>query len=194
MQQGQYDFIMNPAKPPKKSPLGSLLPSGGSSLRHRLLVVVAGGGLLLVILFMVSSFIFKGSGSADDLVAVALQQTELMRVADIGSSKAHTADALNLARTTKLTISSQQQTLLPVIKSQGRKLEAKDLNAGKNAETDRILSSAEQSNQFDEVFISTLQTSIANYQKALKKAYDNSSSTKIKQTLDNDYAQAKLLL
>ena len=43
------------------------------------------------------------------------------------------------------------------------------------------------------MFIQTLQNGIANYQKTLKQAYDDTSSKKVKQTLNEAYTHATTL-
>jgi hypothetical protein len=189
-QQNPYDFIMNAPQAPKKG----WLPGIGSSQKQRILVVIAGGVLLIIILLIVFSLIFGGSGgNTDALVKVAQEQTELIRISDIALTKARGSDALNLAVTTKLSLTTEQQPLLATLKSEGRKLSIKELNAGKNSATDESLAAAEQNNQFDQVFIQTLQNGIANYQKTLKQAYDGTSSKKVKQTLNEAYTHATTL-
>ncbi|MBI1856770.1 hypothetical protein HY003_00920 [Candidatus Saccharibacteria bacterium] len=190
MPPNQYDFITNPQKLPKKG----LLPGIGNSKKQRILMVGVGGILLVIILITVFSFIFGGSGgNTDDLVKAAKQQSELIRISDIALTKARGSDALNLAITTKMTLMAEQQPFLKMIKNQGYSLNAKELAASKNAETDKILTAADQNNQFDVVFLKTLQSGIANYQKTLKKALNTTSNKKARQSISEAYSQAKIL-
>lgn len=189
-EQNQYDFIMNPQQAPKKR----LLPGGGGSKTRRVVTVAAGGGLLLVILLIGFSLLFGGGGdNTEDLVAVAQQQTELIRISDQGLSRARGREAVNLAITTKYALTTEQQPLLKAIKGQGRKLGAQELGALKSSATDQKLTEADQNNKFDEVFIETLQTGIVKYQGSLKKAFDGTANRTIKQTLSGAYTNAKTL-
>jgi hypothetical protein len=184
---GQYDFILNPQQAPKKS----LLPSGKQG---RIMVVAGGAAVLLIIALLLGSILSSaGKENVENLVIAAKQQNELIRVAEIGSSKARGQAAKNIAITTKLSLQSQQAAMLDALKTQGRKLTPKDLAASQNPKTDQLLTQAEQSNKFDEVFIDTMQTSLTNYQKAVQKAYDGATSRKLKAALADQYKSANTL-
>lgn len=185
----QYDFIMNPGQPQKKT----LLPSGNSTKQRILVVAIAGAVLVTIIMVIFSLLANSGKGGTEDLITAAKQQTELIRVAGIGVSKARSTPVRNLAITTQLSLQSQKAPLLTAIKDQGGKVNEKDLALGKISATDTLLKDAEQSNRFDEVFFEKLQADLVAYQKTVKKAYDAASNKKAKQTLATQYRNASIL-
>lgn len=185
----QYEFILNPAQSPKKR----LLPGGGS-MKQRLLLVAA-GVVVLLILFLVVTALLGSAGSAvkQDWQKLVEQQTELIRVSDIGIQKARGKEAKNLATTTKLSLESSQIGLQALASKADAETDAKKIG-GRNAQTDSSLTQAEQTNQFDEVFTTLLYKQLRDYQATLKKLYDSSSNDKTKQQLQEAYSNVGVLL
>jgi predicted outer membrane protein len=184
-----YAFITSPGVPKKRG----LLP-GGNSVTQRI-IIVAGGALLLIIL---ASVIFSalgnaGKGDVETLRSAVQQQQELIRVADTGTQKAKGPTAKNYATTIKLTLSSDQAELQKIVKK-SLKIDAKTLNGGKDAETDELLTAAEQTNRFDEEFTTYMQREISEYMALLKKIYDGSDSQTAKTELAKQYDHAQVLL
>lgn len=187
-----YEFITNPQKPTKNNLF--------SGMNNKVLMIAAVllGITVIVLIFAV---VFGSQVSnKDQLISLAKKQNELVRVAGIGEEKARTTEAKNLAATAKLTFSSQQQPLLDTLAKQGIKLKGKQLNAStqeeidnKNA-ADKKLTEAEQNNRFDDVFLVVLRTQLAEYQKDLKAAYDNTSNKSIKNMLSEQYKSASLFI
>lgn len=186
---GQYDFIMNTDHKPKKP----LVPSGNSKQSRIIIVVVAAFVLIIAVIVVFSLISSAGNAGKDELIKAAQQQSEILRISKLGTDRARGTSAKNLATTTSLSLQSDQTTLLASLKSHGIKLSSKDLALGKNAKTDTILTTAEQSNKFDEVFTQTIQAELVTYQKTLKAAYDKADSNKLKQTLSDEFNHASLL-
>jgi flagellar basal body-associated protein FliL len=187
----QYDFIFNPNQQVKPGKNG--LPGGGSK-KSRMLIVGGAAVVLIIIASLVVSFLGSaGKADTENLVIAAKQQTELIRVADIGIKDAKTQAAKNIAVTTKLSLESKQSAMLAAIKSQGRKLSTKELSSGRSAKTDQLLTDAKQNNRFDEVFIETMESSLKTYQVSVKKAYDGATSKKLKDALTDQYKSANIL-
>lgn len=187
----EYDFIMNPgSNKPGKRPL---LPAG-NSMKQRIMVVAGGAIILLIIVFVVIA-LFSSAGNAGkaELTKAAQQQAEIIRISKLGIDKAHASPAKNLATTTNVSMQSDQVILLAALKKQGIKLSPAELAGGKNAKTDATLTAAEQANRFDESFIQTTQTLLAEYQKALKTAFDSSSDAALKEVLSTQFENAGLL-
>jgi hypothetical protein len=188
-----YDFIVNPNQQQKKK-LG--LPStGGKNDKLMRVVVIL---VAVVILITLAGFVMNLLGSSqrknvNQLVTVAQKQTELIRVSEIGIKKARTNEAKNLAITTQLTLTSQQAALSEAVKKAGGKLENKTLALGKDTKTDQLLTQAEQSNNFDAVFLEKLKSELTEYAQSVKKAYDSSSSKKTKQALEIQFNNAATL-
>ncbi len=137
----------------KKKKKKTILPRTDST-KQRIIFV----GLGVVVLFIIVSVVVSLLNSASnqnvvDLQSVAKQQTEIIRVANIGASKAKDSKTSNFALTTSLSLASSQTNTLEALKKAGRKMSPKDLNAGKNTDTDSLLTKAEQANSFDETFI-----------------------------------------
>lgn len=187
--QNQYDFIMNPQSAPGRS----LLP-GGNTKKGRLIIAGIGAVVLLMIVLVVTS-LFSNAGKADTqaVINAAKQQQELIRIADIGIQKARGQQAKNLAITTKLALSSEQDDMQSAIKAAG--LNPKKVLVGStNPQTDKALTTAEQTNRFDEEFIEVMTDSLAEYQRSVKAAYDGANSKKLKAALATQYASANTLV
>lgn len=189
-QKSPYDFLNNSTSQPKRS----LLPTN-LSFRHKLLAIGGVAVIVMIIIAIVSSLFLKGgAGTVEQMRALAIEQNELIRVADIGTEKARSSSTLNLATTTKSTLISDQRVTIAYVTSQKQKLPAKELVTGKNTKTDDLLRRAEQANQFDEVFTKELQTELKKYQANVKKAYDEASSKKAKTVLSDNYNHVKVLV
>lgn len=185
-----YDFITQPPTRKKRS----WLPSGGSK-RQRILVACAGLVILLILAAIVIGILGRSdSGLRADYLSLAQQQTELIRISEIGVTKARSAEAKNLAVTTKLSLMSQQPAILKLAKKAGAKTDAKSLGGGKNTQTDSALTSAAQTNQFDVVFTKTMQTNLKKYQDTIKKIQGQVSAPATKDILAKDNENTDLLI
>lgn len=188
VQPNPYEFITNSGQPQKPGLLG------GPSFKRRLLIVVGGGLVLLLVFIILFSVIFgSGGGNTDQLKALAQEQQEIARVAEIGNLKAKSPNNKALAITTKLSVQTDQNQLTTLLEKQGIKLNSKDLALKKDADTDATLTQAEQNNRFDEVFAQIMDEKLAVYQKSLQAAYQNSSKN-TKSILDSSYKSAGLLV
>lgn len=188
-QENPYQFIVDTDHNKKKP----LVPRGDSK-RMRIFIVLGGVLVLLILGIIVAALISSAANAGKaELVKVAQQQAELVRVSELGMDRAQSTSAKNLATTVNLSLQSDQATLIASLKSAGVKVSAKDLALGKNPKTDTLLTTAEQSNKFDEVFTETIQTQLVTYQRSLKVAHDKASSKKLKQTLSDQFETAGLL-
>lgn len=184
----QYDFIMNPDQPSKRS----ILPTGGSKKTRIIIVAIGAGILLLVTLLIISLISNAGKADTEALVTAAKQQQELIRVAEIGVDKARTQDARNIAVTTKLALQSQQTEMQAAIKTAGLNPK-KVLEGTENKKTTEQLTTAEQNNRFDDEFLKVMTASLIAYQKSVKSAYDGATSKKLKTALTTQYKSANTL-
>lgn len=181
-----YDFITNPSKPAKKSLFG-----GGP----KLLPIVALAAIIVVVLVIGVSLLSGGGSLKKDYTTLLQQQTEILRISDLGLKNARSSDARNFAVITKESIYSQQGTLTKQAASVAKvKLKAKELSAGKNADTDKKLTAGEQTNKYDEVLVGVLQDSLKQYQQTLKKIYDQTNKKTAKDNLDEAYASVQVLI
>lgn len=185
----QYDFILSHGEKPKRS----FLP-GGNSFKSRVLLVVGGAVVLMLVAFVVMSLFFKGSGQTDKLVSLAAQQTEIARIAELGAKNAKSPDTRNFAVTTSLALTSSGQDIKELLKKQGRKLDAKELAAKKNSETDKKLEAAANANRYDEVFLEILNSQLNSYKQAVKELHASSTQKSEKELLNKSYRQAAIIL
>ncbi|HSX46414.1 MAG TPA: hypothetical protein VLF87_00260 [Patescibacteria group bacterium] len=187
-QHNPYQFITNPNKPARRSGFVG-------SLKQRLLIAFVGLAILLIVAVLVINLLSSGgNGPKEEYVSLLQQQTELVRVSDIGTQKAHGADAKGLAITVKYTMESQQPTLIKLAKKTGADTSTKTLGAGKNSQTDSALTTADQTNQFDAVFTKTVQDALRKYTQTLTKLNSESSRASTKQTLTAYDSQLEVLI
>lgn len=168
--------------------------SQGSSIKKRLLIMAGGLGALALVFGIVFSLLSSGGEKvAQQTLKLAQQHTEIIRVADMGATKATAQDTRNTATTIKLVFQSYQSQLTAVA-SKTQKVSGSQLSAGKNAKTDTSLETAKQNNRFDEAFLETIYSQLRSYQQALKSVVPLLDSSKDKQTLNELHEQISKLL
>lgn len=166
---------------------------GGSS--NKLFIYAILGLAVLLVPFIIYMVLFAGApDNKEQLIKVVQQQTELIRVAEMGLKQSRDDNAKNLARTTSLSITSDLSALKTALNSQKVKTPSKLLNGGKNPKTDELFTNAQQNNRFDEVFLKELQDELVAYQKSVKSTYDLTTNKKLKATLSTQYKNASLLI
>lgn len=180
----QYDFITNPAKPPRRS-----LFSFGKGDKTGLLVII-GGLTLFLLLLMVGTMIFGGDTDREILLKVARKQSEVIAVADSGKDDLGTTQAQNFGLATKLSVTSEQQSILALVS----KPKAKDYKASVNAEVKNQLEVAQRNGRLDEAFIIALKKELTEYQKELKTANATVKGKKSKALLSQDFESVGILL
>lgn len=187
-QHNPYQFIVDSGQAKKR-------PGLNPSSKQSRIFIVLGGVVLLLIIGTIVAMLLSSTGNAgkQEVLKAAQKQTELIRVSEIGIKLAKGSSAKNLANSVNLSLQSDQATLLATLKSAKVKVSAKELALGKNQKTDTILTAAEQSNKFDEVFIQTIQAQLVEYQKTLKAAYNKAESKKVKAELEKQFETAGLL-
>ena len=186
-QQNPYEFIFEQPGKPKRSLSGSKMT--------RILVVAGGAFLLLIVVIIVFSFISNsGKSTTEALIGLAEEQTEIIRVATTGATKAREASARNLAVTTQYSMQTTQGQTVALLKKQGHKLGAKELTLKKSAQTDAQLAAAAENNTFDQTFITIMQSSLSTYRTDVKKAYDNSINKTERQILANSFNGVNIIL
>lgn len=196
----QYDFIVDNGRPVKKglfgrpSPIGA--PSnGGSGFIKRLLIGIVGFAILAaVILTGISYYISSKSSSAQDMLHIAADQTEIIRIANIGMKQARSTEAQVLASTTRYSLQSDLNNSLLALKKHHLKVTAASLATSKNTKADTLLSVASQNNRFDEEYLNIIHTMLVSYQLKVKTAYDASKDTFDKQSLAASYDHINTIL
>lgn len=177
-----YDFITKPPEGLKKSStLGAKLP------------LIAGGGVaLLIVLFILMKLFTGGSDNSTRLLNAAQQQTEIARVATLGTTTG-AQPTKNIAFNTSYSMTSDSQKLVTVLAANGVKIKAKQLAGKADPKTDESLKAAKAAANFDETFLKTLDEELADYQATLQEAHDNSKNQAVKKVLSDNYANSQLL-
>lgn len=186
-----YAFIMQNGAPQPKSKF--TLPTGGSPVKRAL---IFGGGFLgiIVVSLMLLSLLSGGGGQRDKLIALAQEQTEIIRVAELARNEraVRSTTTQSLASTTSLSVSSSRVQTIALIS--GKKPNEKTLALKKSTKTDTLLASAASNNEYDKVFTDTITSKLKAYQTNLKKLFNESKSTKEKTVLQNAYNGTQILL
>lgn len=181
-----YDFITNPGTPSKKSLFG-----GGGPKLFPLLALAA----IVLVVILLGLSVLGGGSLKKDYTTLLQQQTEILRVSDAGIKEVHGTAAKNFAITTKEFIFSQQNIFTKQAASSAKvKVKAKDLAKGKNADTDKKLTTGRQANKYDETLVAILKDDLKQYQQTLKKIYDQTNKKADKTALDEAYAAAQILI
>lgn len=183
----EFDFIMNPGTPQKKS----LIPGGP---KQRMLIFGVGiAAVVVILLVIIASIIGGGSSATDDLVVIAQKQNEIVRVASIGNTKAASPEAKKLAALAAATTTSDQKAMLDYLAKNKRKVSDKQLVLSQDKDIDNELSSAETNGRFDDVFIKGLAELMIDYQKSVQSSYQTVGSNG-KQVLKTSFDNVTLIL
>lgn len=161
-----YDFILNPQKPPKQSLFG------GRSIVQRVLIISVIALLAIILMIFVSSLLGKdGKVQKERLLALAQAQTEIIRVTAIASEKASDTSVKTLAATTRMTTESDKKAIITALTNRGvKKIEDRQLVLGKNTKSDDLLNEAITNNRFDETYKSILGEQLESYFKLVDQA------------------------
>lgn len=190
-QPNPYGFITDAPQPTKKTSLG---PEGSNSVLMRALLVVGGVITLIIILVVFFSFLNSASNTQNQrLLEIAQTQTEMIRIAEASKEKTTSSEAATLVTNVAFSTKSSLTDTTAAIAKRGKKPDPKMLTLGVSAESDKLLTDAEQSGRFDEVYSTLLKQQLTNYQKLLEAAH-SSGSAKEKEFLSEAFEQSKILL
>ncbi len=163
----QFDFIMNSGQNQKKG----LIPLP-SDPKQKLLVLIVGGAVGLVLLLALFFSIFGGSsGPVEDLVSVAQQQTEILRISDEASRELNSTDAQKLSTLVLAVVSSDRTKTINYMKENGRKVDAKELALKQSADASQRLKNAQQNGQLNEVYSEIVLEYLQAYNSNLESIY-----------------------
>jgi hypothetical protein len=183
----QYDFIMNPGSPQKKS----LLPGGPKA---KMALLFGGIGLVVVLfLIIILSLLSGGSSATDSLVTIARKQNEVVRIATIGTKNATDQKTMKLATMSQLVVTSDQKAMIDYLAKEGNKVGAKELAIGADSKSDQKLEAAESNGRFDETFTEIILVLLKEYQRSLRTGYEGLGKTG-KEIIDQSYENVSLIL
>lgn len=183
-----YGFIMNPQQPQKKAPFGS----SGSNLQ-KILFASGGAAVLLIIGILVFNLLFSSPGSSEQLIKVAQQQQEIVRMNTYATRLAN-QDMKNVAATTSATFLSEQAQYTAFLAESNLKIDQKKLAAGLKSSNTVLLESAVSTNTLDNTYKDILITELTTYQADLDAAYKAVSKQESKDLLLKMYTSAGLIL
>jgi hypothetical protein len=190
---GDYNFINDIGPVVQKPPLGLAILANVS--RTKLLVAGIVGILFIMIISTVIGLSMSGGTAATaGLIDVASQQTELIRLGEEGGKKAQGPEARYLAATIKLTAQNDLNNSLALLKSQNIKGVDKQLGGARNPKVDQALTTAEQNNRFDEIYMEVMRAALKSYQTKLKAANAIAETTGEKKVLAESYLHINMIL
>lgn len=159
-------------------------------------MVVIIGIVGFILLSMIASYILTRASKQTTarMVSIAQEQQELMRIADIGTSKARTSAAKDFAVNVRLSIDTSQKEILALLKKRGHKLNIQLLSKKKNAKTDQLLNEAFLTNRFDDTFSETVRGQLLAYRQRLQETYKGSTNKTEKEVLAKNFKDVSILL
>lgn len=183
----QFDFIMNPQTPPKKS----LIPGGP---KVKMLLMGLGIATILVIVLAIAMSMFStGDDTIKALVKISQQQNEIIRIAADGSKKAGNEKTKKLATITVSTVTTDQKNIINYLAKQKRKVKSKELTLLTNKKNDKELATATSNGRYDEVFTQILITLLSEYQTNLQNTH-KTAGEKGKVILEKSFDNVTLIL
>ncbi len=189
-----YDLILNPPKPNTKHPLGGLPRVGGGRFGAQIFVLIGGAIGLMIVIAIVTSALTGNNLNKTDLINLAAEQIEIIRVSQLGDGAVQQGNNQQLAINTQLTVKTDSVALLSFLASSGITASTKQLSSDMNAQTTLQLQNAQSNSTSDTVFAQLMQSELSTYAGNLKKDYTEAKSSSLKSLLNNDYIQAELLL
>lgn len=184
-----YEFILNPAKPPKKK-----FGLGKNNFVLTLVVIVGGAFLVMLILTVILNAVGSKKLSKGDLIGLAQTESELVRVSQAATASATQQTTKNLAVTIQLSMTTQQKRNLDFLQANGVKVDQKQLGLKQNATTDQQLASAKTTSTFDLVFSQLIQAQLEDYAKSLKQLNSVASNKTESDLTSTFYEQTQLLI
>lgn len=187
-QNNPYEFITNPDQPSKK-------PAFGGSTKSRIILVSLGIVLLIIIATVISTVMGSaGRASVESLKNISAQQTEIIRVAELGNEGAISSETRAYISTISLTVTTSQQEVGERLTANKAKMSKVETASKLNSKTDESLNVAKANNRYDEELIATMNKELEKYMTSLKSAYDSNSSEKTRTALEKAYNNAGTLL
>lgn len=162
-------------------------------MKEKLILIFGAFFVIIIALFAWSTMFGGGTNTTQELVSIAQEQNELIRISKIAAEKGRLPATQNLANTTIASVSSSQQQVIGAIGKKA-KINEKVLGAKQDPQSDKQLNEAALNNQFDATFTKLYQTKITAYQQNLKATFDTTSNKQVKEILQNAYKSANTLV
>ncbi len=183
-----YEFILNPEAQTKKS-----APGGDSNLK-RGLMIISFLVVLTIIGWAVATLLMPKDTSGQQMIAVAQEQQELVRVASAVAKGTNSTEIESFATTVQMTVDTNRQATMQYLAKRDIKTDAKILALKQDSTTDKNLETARATNSFDRIATQTLKEQLAAYQTNLKKAYATTTGKNAQALLQASYDTASALI
>ncbi len=184
-----YDFFLDPAAAQKKS-----FVKAPGSMASRILMVIAGFAGLAMIGVFAASMLFSTPDNSQNLLAIANDQQEIIRVSDLGSKSLDDTNLQNFAVNTTVTTQTSHQQLVKYLSETGTKVDPKQLTQSKNPQTDTALEAAESANTFDSTFKGIMETTLKSYEAKLSQSIQAALTQQEKDVLQKQHDAVLLLM
>jgi len=175
--QNPYDFIMDPSK--LKQPVG---PGNG---KNKIVVMFVLG--LLVITILVTGFVFItsiGKANNDDLISLRAQQTEILRIIDIGKKDLTDIELKNKLTSMQLFISSDGAQLDDFLSKRKVEISKEQLAVAQNSDVDSDLEKAKQEGTLDKELLTAVSQQSKKYYDILGDSLSTATTAKEKELLN----------
>lgn len=140
--------------------------------------------VIMIAIIAVSFFASLGKQNNSSLITLNAQQTEILRISDIGLKEAKDPNTKALISTLQTFITSDQSAVKSFLSKNGTKL-TPEINAQKLDKTsDSNLETASQRNNYDDTLLDILSDLQTEYKSMLANALSESSTTNRKSILD----------
>ena len=191
-----YDFIMDADKSAPRSGLPLPIPSLNSTFKRA--VFALGGLFVLLLIFTAVKGLFSGTSNSTFLIGVVQDQQEMIHLTSNANTTAAsqnlTAASQNFAATTNATLISAQLAIAAALVNTKHNLTPVQLNLKVSQQLDTQLTAAAANGTYEQTFRQAMKAQLNNYMSDLNQAYNKTSGKQGQTLLQNDYAQAKLLL
>ncbi len=184
-----YDFILSPAKPPKRSLFGGTK----DPFITKILLLVGGAVAVMIVLAVIINLFFGSKTNIGTFVALTQTEQEIIRLSD-ESKNATAQDIKNAAITTRLSTKSHQKQWLSFLAAHNTKVGVEELNLKKDAGADSKLKLAVQTSTFDKTYTAVMRSQLQAYASSLQNAYKGETGQQQRKLLSQQYDDVQLLL
>ncbi|MFZ1684371.1 MAG: hypothetical protein WAU88_09610 [Candidatus Zixiibacteriota bacterium] len=181
-----YDFITNQGHPAPKQPFNM-----GGGKKNVLLIVVFALGVITVLIIGVSLLLSLGKVNNQDLITLRADQTELLRIIDLGNKDATDSAVKNRMASLQALVSSDATKLADLMKKRSVDASKVQLSSKKDSEIDSTLESAKQQGKYDTALLEEISKLSNTYYNDLKKSLAEATTKTEKEVLNTSIDNLK---
>lgn len=184
-----YEFILNPAKPPRPKRFGF-----GNNMAVTIAMIVGGALLIMILLTIVTNLLTPEKVGEKELLGLAQSQTELARISEEAVGDSTQQVTKNLATTVQYTMLTQQQQTIKVLGSIGVEVDEEVLALKQNGDTDQRFKNAQSTSTFDATYTAIIEKELNNYAGTLKHLTTQNMSQQERSRVSDYYKQTQQLI